>query len=72
MTDNADLIRRLEEEAEHEAFEARKFTLRHNHSRAAGHAYRAALLQEAAKALRIEEATRNQQNVAYGPAGKAP
>jgi hypothetical protein len=52
LTDRADLIRRLEEEAEHEAFDAKKFTARHNHSRAAGHAHRAALMREAAKALK--------------------
>jgi hypothetical protein len=72
MTDRADLIRRLEQMASDEDWLSTFAGNEGDFLHAKEHEDRAALLREAAKALRIEEATRNQQNVAYGPAGKAP
>jgi hypothetical protein len=51
MTDNADLIRRLNDEADNEEFLAGVYFNWCNASRAEEHAERAALLREAAKAL---------------------
>ena len=71
MTDRADLIDKLKRWAwseQQNADDAKRIYPKASEWYAA----RAALLREAVKALEIEEATRNQHNVIYGPAGKAP